>query len=101
MPPSGPGTGASRCGTIASRRSTSALAPCLRTATVSTTGTPSSRSPAATPTWMPRRGAASTMCSATTLGLPSSRSSSAKRRCRRRLVASITHSSTSGAASPG
>ena len=38
---------------------------------------------------------------ASTIGLPSSRTSSAKRRCRRRLVASTTQTSTSGAGSPG
>ena len=84
-----------------SSRSSSARAPSRRTATVSTTGKPSSRCSTSTSMAMPRRRAASIMLSATITGRPSARSSSAKRRCRRRLVASTTQTSRSGAASPG
>jgi hypothetical protein len=56
---------------------------------------------AATSMSMPRFFAASAMFSATSMGLPSARTSSTKRRCRRRLVASTTQTSRSGAASPG
>ena len=41
------------------------------------------------------------MMDAATMGRPSARTSSANRRCRRRLVASTTHTITSGAGSPG
>ena len=41
------------------------------------------------------------MFSATTMGLPICRTSNTKRRCSRKLVASTTHTNTSGAASPG
>ena len=50
---------------------------------------------------MPRRRATSAMLMARIIGLPSSRTSKAKRRCRRRLVASTTQTITSGAGSPG
>ncbi len=52
-------------------------------------------------TAMPRRRAASIMFSASTIGRPRRRTSSTKRRCRRRLVASATQIMRSGAASPG
>ena len=60
-----------------------------------------SRSSLARSTSMPRRLAASIMLTASTIGRPSARTSSAKRRCRRRLVASTTQTMTSGAGSPG
>ena len=93
--------GGCRCAASWSMPATSARAPCRRTATVSTTGTPSSRSSAWRSMSMPRRAAASDMFRATIIGVPICRTSSTKRRCRRRLVASTTHTTTSGAASPG
>ena len=70
------------------------------TATVSTTGTPSSRSSLSRSRRKPRSRARSLMLSATIIGTPRSRNSSTSRRLRRRLVASTTQTTNSGAASP-
>ena len=73
--------------------------PCL-TATVSTTGTPSSASSFFTSMWMPRLRATSVRLSATSIGRRRRRASITRRSVRRRLVASVTHTSRSGGASP-
>ena len=78
----------------------SASAPPERTATVSTTGTPSSCSRRARSIRMPRLRATSARFSATSIGLPRRRASITMRSVRRRLVASVTHTSRSGGASP-
>ncbi len=96
----------SRCASAAvgispSTRSIKACAPPRFTATVSTTGTPRCRCSSGTSISIPRRRAVSIMFSASTTGRPSRLTSSTKRRCRRRLVASATQMIRSGTASPG
>ena len=98
-PWSSPGSGAA--GTAPSSRASSAAAPSRFTAIVSTTGMPRRACSASTSMMMPRRLAWSIWLSANSIGLPSRRTSSTKRRCRRRLVASATQTSRSGTGSPG
>ena len=88
-------------GTSPSTCSISACAPPRFTATVSTTGRPSRRCSSDTSMTMPRERAVSIMFSASTTGRPRRWTSSTKRRCRRRLVASATQTIRSGTASPG
>ena len=92
-------TAGSVCGS-ASSALTSAVSPPLRTATVSTTGMPSSCASLSVSITMLRRLATSTMFSASTIGRPSRLISSTSRRFSRKLVASTTHTMLSGAASP-
>ena len=66
--------------TASASASFSASSPRRRTATVGMTGTPSSRDSASASRTSPSRSAMSTMLSATTAGMPSDRSWSAKRR---------------------
>ncbi|MDR6128491.1 pectin methylesterase-like acyl-CoA thioesterase [Sphingomonas sp. SORGH_AS438] len=68
----------------------------MRTATVGTTGTPSSRASTAGSSTSPSRSARSTILSATTTGRPSAISCRAKRRWLSRLAASITTIIASG-----
>ena len=75
--------------------------PRRRVATVVTTGMASSRDSRSTSMRQPCRSAMSNMLSASTMGRPTCFSSSTRRSTRRRLVASATQISTSGAASPG
>ena len=88
-------------GVVASMAARNASAPWRFTAIVSITGMPSSACSLATSIRMPRRAAASIMFRASTIGRPSWRTSSTKRRCRRRLVASATQTSRSGLGSAG
>ncbi len=87
---------ASHCSIVASSDS----APPDFTATVSTTGTPSSCSSFFTSMRMPRLRATSARFSATSIGRPRRRASMTMRSVRRRLVASVTQTSRSGGASP-
>ena len=77
-----------------------AVCPWARTATVSTTGQPSSACRRATSICRPLARATSAIFSATTKGRPRALSSSTKRKFMRILVASTTATSTSGSASP-
>ena len=74
--------------------------PSCLTATVSTTGQPSSRDSPATSMARPCARATSAIFSATISGLPRRLSSSTRRRFMRKLVASTTATMASGAASP-
>ena len=85
---------------IASSASSSGSAPPRCTPTVATTGTPSRLDSFATSISMPRRVARSLMLSASSIGIPRRRTSSTRRRFSLRLVASVTHTSTSGTCSP-
>ena len=87
----------SACRSISAR---SAACPLCRTATVSTTGTPSSADSLATSICKPRERATSAMFSDTIIGRPSAFSSSTSRRFMRRFVASTTATMASGADSP-
>ena len=87
-------------GRQSSSHCSSSAAPPLRMPTVSTTGMPSSRSSSARSMAMPARRAASLMFKAITMGRPMARVSSTMRRPNCRLVASTTHTSRPGAASP-
>ncbi len=95
------GCAGAACGISPSTWVISAFTPSRRTATVSTTGMPSRRCNSGTSMMTPRRRAASIMFKASTTGRPRRFTSSTKRRCRRRLVASATQTIRSGAASPG
>ena len=82
--------------------SSSARAPSRRTATVSTTGTPSSRCSGCDVDADAATRARHPSCSAPAASAgPAGATSSTKRRCRRRLVASTTQTSRSGRGSPG
>ena len=83
-----------------SRAAITSASPRLRTATVSITGTPSRVASAALSSFSPSRAAMSIRLSAITAGMPSRSTSSAKRRCAARLVASATISIASGRRSP-
>ena len=87
-------------GLKASSAVTNAAAPPPRTPTVGNTGTPNAALSLATSTRMPRRSAMSVMFSATITGRPRRCASSTRRRFRRSLVASTTHTSKSGNGSP-
>ena len=88
--------GGSSCSMCATR----SAAPLTSTLTAGTTGMPSSADRAGTSMAMPWRRATSIMFSTSSMGRPSARASSTRRRFRRRLVASATHTSRSGRASP-
>ena len=79
---------------------TSSLMPRLRVATVVTTGTPSDADSCSRSILSPWRWAMSYIFSAMTIGRPTCFSSRARRRTRRRLVASATQTTTSGGVSP-
>ena len=89
---------AAGCG-VRSSNATSSRSPPGRMATVSTTGRPMARASAALSSRKPRARARSDMFSATTMGRPRRFSSSTRRRFRRRLVASTTHTIRSGGCS--
>ncbi len=96
---SGGGAAATRAASSVSSLATSAACPLRLTATVSTTGSPSSSERRATSIASPLDLATSAMLSATRMGRPRRFSSSTSRRFMRRLVASTTATMRSGAAS--
>ena len=85
---------------IRSSARSSDFSPPLCTATVSTTGMPSSTASLSASILMPRLWATSTMFSASTIGRPSRCTSSTSRRFRRKVVALTTQTMASGACSP-
>ncbi len=97
--------GACSCGAARARASgpsshcSSSRAPSWRTPTVDSTGMPRARDSASRSISMPWRLAMSLMLSTSSMGRPRRWASSTRRRFRRRWVASVTQTSSSGGAS--